>query len=78
MEYARENLSRRGKLSSRCIGRIPAGSEVFVKTIQGPHVLVGDFKIEDIGVFTNAVGVSRLGDDHQIVLDRPADQDLRC
>src|SRR4029434_123321 len=57
--------------------RVPGGSQVFVETIQGPHVLVGDFKIEDVGVFPDAGRVGRFGNDHQIMLDGPADQDLR-
>ena len=62
---------------SRRMTRIPTGPQILVEPIQGSHVLVGNFKIENIGVFANARSVRRFWDHHQLMLDRPADQDLR-
>ena len=59
------------------MGRVPTGAQIFVEAIQGPHVLRGDCKIEDIGVLADTRGLRRFGDHDQAMLDRPADQNLR-
>ena len=62
---------------SRCIRRIPAGSEVFIKAVEDFHVPCGNFKVKNIGIFEDASTIRRFGNHHQSMLQRPADEDLR-
>ena len=66
-----------GSSSSRCIGRIPAGSEVFIKAIEYLHILCTNFEVKNIGIFEDASTISRFWNHHQSMLQRPADEDLR-
>jgi hypothetical protein len=65
-------------LRSWRIRRIPAGSEVFIEAIEDLHILRGDFKVEDIGIFEDASTIGRFGNYHQSALQSPADEDLCC
>lgn len=62
---------------SRCMRRIPAGSEVFIEAIEELHILWRNFKVKDIGIFEDALTIGRFGNHDQTVLQRPTDQDLR-
>jgi len=66
-----------GNSRSRCVGRIPASTEVFIKLIQELHVLCGDFKVKNIGIFEDASTIGRFGNNHQAMLQCPADENLR-
>jgi hypothetical protein len=63
-------------LRSRSIRRIPAGAEVFIEAIKELHILRGDFKVEDIGIFEDASTIGRFGNYHHSALQSPADEDL--
>jgi hypothetical protein len=66
-----------GSSGSRCISRIPAGSEVFIKAIEDLHILCGNLKVKNIGIFEDASTIGRFGNHRQSMLQRPADEDLR-
>src|ERR1039458_7623216 len=52
------------------------GAARLVEGIESPHILVGQLEAEDVGVFLDAVAVGGLGDDGDIALDAPPQQDL--
>ena len=68
----------RGSSRSRRVGRIPAGSEVFIKAIEKTHILCGDFKVKDIGICEDACTMADLGMTTKPPLQSPADEHLRC
>jgi hypothetical protein len=40
------------------------------------HLIGGELEVEDIDVLAHPFGADRLGDDHDIALDEPAQDDL--
>jgi hypothetical protein len=40
------------------------------------HLIGGELEVEDIDVLAHPFGADRLGDDHNIALDEPAQDDL--
>ena len=74
---SKEKPRSRASFCSGCMSRIPAGSEVFIKVIEALHILCGNFKVKNIGIFEDAFMIGRFGNHHQSVLQRPADEDLR-
>ena len=78
VEISGEKIFRvAGRSRSRCIGRIPARTEVFIKTVQELHVLCANFKVKNIGIFEDASTIGRFGNNHQAMLQCPADENLR-
>ena len=75
-----EWTSRRGDAGARrsdldLVGVGP-GAHPLVQGVQRRHVSVVESKADDVGVGDHALTVSRLGDDHEPVLQVPADDDL--
>jgi len=62
---------------SKCVSRIPACSKVFIEAIEELHILDGNFKVKNIGIFEDASTIGRFGNHRQSVLQHPADEDLR-
>jgi hypothetical protein len=59
------------------MGRVPASSQVFIEAIERPHVFSANGEIEDIGIFDYPFSIRRLWNHHHLMLQCPADQDLR-
>lgn len=53
------------------------GSQHVIEAIEEPHILYGNFKVKNIGIFEDTSAIGRFGNHHQSVLQRPADEDLR-
>src|SRR5439155_24956780 len=48
-----------------------------VEPVEGGHVLVRKGEVEDLGIFCDPLAMRRLGDHYQVMLQGPAQQDLR-
>ena len=59
------------------MGRIPASPQVFIEAIERPHVVRADGEVEDIGIFNDPLTVRRFRNHHHVMLQGPADQNLR-